>query len=290
MSSIHTPTRPALRVFGGKRRDARRIVALLPQHHTYAEPFGGGGAVLFAKPPSAQEVYNDLDGALVTFFRVCRDPFARGRLAEALRWTTYSRAEMNEALRTLAGDADAADPVEVARAVMVRAWMNRAQYGEHRGGGFRGYLDPGPEMRRGSARYVVRDWQNAVAAVEAVGERLRSVMIETTDAFHLLDRLDQPGTLVYFDPPYCPTTRGEHRYKHDFGAGDTARLLAWAAAPERRCMIVLSGYDTPEHEAMLGEWTRHEWRAQSDARTPRTECLWLNRAATARPSLFDQPA
>ena len=59
--------------FGGKMRLAKRIVPLLPPHTTYVEPFGGGAAVLFAKPPSPVEVYNDLDGGLVNFFRVLRN-------------------------------------------------------------------------------------------------------------------------------------------------------------------------------------------------------------------------
>lgn len=35
----------------GKKRLAKRLVALLPAHRTYVEPFVGSGAVLFAKEP-----------------------------------------------------------------------------------------------------------------------------------------------------------------------------------------------------------------------------------------------
>jgi DNA adenine methylase len=54
---------------GGKRRLAKRIVALFPPHVTYCEVFLGGAQVFFRKEPSKVEVLNDLDGEVVNFFR-----------------------------------------------------------------------------------------------------------------------------------------------------------------------------------------------------------------------------
>jgi hypothetical protein len=53
-----------------KARLAPSIVSLLPSHRVYVEPFFGSGAVLFAKRPATHEIVNDLDDALVCFFRV----------------------------------------------------------------------------------------------------------------------------------------------------------------------------------------------------------------------------
>jgi len=55
------------------------------------DPFFGGGAVLFAKPPSRIETVNDLDGDVVNFFRVIQDPESCQELQSWLTYTPYSR-------------------------------------------------------------------------------------------------------------------------------------------------------------------------------------------------------
>jgi hypothetical protein len=64
---------PPIGYYGAKTRLAERIAALLPAHGHYVEPFAGSLAVLLAKPPSHMETVNDLDGDLMTFWRVLRD-------------------------------------------------------------------------------------------------------------------------------------------------------------------------------------------------------------------------
>ena len=39
----------------------------------YIEIFGGSGAVLLGKEPSKFEVYNDIEGELVNFFRIVKN-------------------------------------------------------------------------------------------------------------------------------------------------------------------------------------------------------------------------
>lgn len=84
--------RPVLRYFGSKWRLAPWIISHFPKHHGYVEPFGGGCNLLLRKPPSKVEVYNDLDGDVVNFFRVLREKMPE--LLRAIELTPYSRQEM----------------------------------------------------------------------------------------------------------------------------------------------------------------------------------------------------
>lgn len=57
--------KPPVPYFGGKITLGPAIAAMLPAHGHYVEPFCGSLAVLLAKPPSAHETVNDLDGELM---------------------------------------------------------------------------------------------------------------------------------------------------------------------------------------------------------------------------------
>ena len=45
--------------YGGKANMAKRIVALLPQHSRYIEPFAGAASVFFRKSPAREEILSD---------------------------------------------------------------------------------------------------------------------------------------------------------------------------------------------------------------------------------------
>src|SRR5436190_10514968 len=85
-----------LAYIGGKRRIAKQLVALIPNHITYVEPFAGGAQVFFHKPHSKVEVLNDLDFEIVNFLRICqRHP---QELSRVLRWQPASRRVFDQSL------------------------------------------------------------------------------------------------------------------------------------------------------------------------------------------------
>ena len=79
-----------LAYIGGKNRVAAKIIALLPEHTTYVEPFAGGAQVFFHKRPSEVEVLNDLDGEIVNLLRVCQ--WHHEELVRYLKFTVASRS------------------------------------------------------------------------------------------------------------------------------------------------------------------------------------------------------
>ena len=79
--------RPALRYHGGKWILAPWIISHFPKHRIYVEPFGGAGSVLLRKSRAFAEIYNDLDGEIVSFFRVIRDAEKSAELLRRLSLT-----------------------------------------------------------------------------------------------------------------------------------------------------------------------------------------------------------
>lgn len=82
----HAPIIPWV---GGKRRLAKHILPLFPDHTCYVEPFCGAAALYFLKPQAKVEVLNDVNGELVNLYRVVKhhmDEFVR-----QFRWALTSR-------------------------------------------------------------------------------------------------------------------------------------------------------------------------------------------------------
>src|SRR5438105_14191987 len=98
MPVTHARVSPPLKWHGGKWYLAPKIVALMPPHLHYVEPFAGGLSVLLAKnPEGVSEVVNDIDGDLTNFWRVLQGHDTFGRFVRRLEGTPFSEAEWNDA-------------------------------------------------------------------------------------------------------------------------------------------------------------------------------------------------
>jgi DNA adenine methylase len=162
--------RTPLTYYGGKQRLAREIVALMPTHRVYFEPFAGGAAVLFAKPRAERETLNDVDGRVMRFWRALRD--RPDELVRAIAGTPYSRSEW-EACKA---EPDAEDDVEAARRFLVHTDQSFSREGT-------GWSPPSILFdRRG--RWQAGVWQNlpdklAAAATGSRGSRSRTATRST---------------------------------------------------------------------------------------------------------------
>lgn len=265
--------KPQFAYYGGKTVLADRIVAALPAHEHYVEPFAGSLAVLLAKPRSRMETVNDLDGDLMLFWRTLRDRPAE--LIRACALTPHSRAEYLEAYDR----PDELDDLERAR----RIWSVLAQgrTGTLRNTGWRFHIDPaGSSISMGSymASYVHR--------MAAVAERLAGVSLEARPALELIEAYgSHPDVLLYVDPPYLGSTRARN-YRNEMGTEAEHRELA-AALEACRATVVLSGYASPLYSELYEGWTATTMSTatgQGGTWSERTEVLWSNRLP--QPDLF----
>lgn len=277
--STTAPTRPALRWHGGKWLLAPWIIAHLPQHRIYVEPFGGAASVLLRKGRAHAEIYNDLDDEVVTLFRVLRDAPAAARLREALALTPFARTEFVESYQ------QAECPVERSRRLVIRSFMgfgsnaHASQAKGHRSTGFRA-------NSRRSGTTPAHDWANYPAAMEGLVARLAGVTVENRDAREVMLQHDGADTLHYVDPPYLPETRSSNlthtlraQYRHELTHDQHVEMLGFLRALTG--MVVLSGYPAEAYDAGLPGWRRVERASLADGARPRREVLWLNPAADA---------
>jgi DNA adenine methylase len=269
-------SRPLLRWHGGKWRLGPWIIAHLPPHRIYVEPFGGAASVLLRKPRSYAEIYNDLDGDVVNLFRVLRSERA-GELIQAVELTPFARAEFEASYQL------SEEPVERARRLIVRSFMGFGSDGSNRVAvrtGFRANSN-----RSGTT--PARDWAGYPVALRAIVGRLSGVIIERRPALEVMRQHDQPDALHYLDPPYMPSTRSGkrkdgqryHGYVHEMTSEDHWALLS--SLREIHGAVVISCYATRLYDETLGAagWRRVTTAALADGAVKRTEVLWLNSRA-----------
>jgi DNA adenine methylase len=270
----YVPVAPPFPYYGGKALLARRIVALMPGHKCYVEPYGGAASVLLAKSPSPVEVYNDLNGEVVNFFRVLRERLPE--LQVLLHFTPYARGEYVACLE------DCDDPLEMARRTYVRQHMTYAAVQQQRGP--RRWKASRTVSAGGMAK-AVHAFRAGIVRLAAVAERFSRVQIECLPALEVIKRYDGPDTLFYCDPPYPTGARvasGARAYTLEMTDDDHRELADVLRAV--RGKVLLSGYRCPLYDGLYRDWWRVElptvaWagrRTCGAGRTGRVEVVWAN--------------
>jgi DNA adenine methylase len=261
--------KPPFAYYGGKTTLAPQIAALLPPHVHYVEPFAGGLSVLLAKSRSEAETVNDLDGDLVTFWRVLRDQ--PEDLERVCRLTPHSRDDYAES-----AELDSATDLERARRVWARLTQSRSN--SMKPTGWRRSLDGQRSLPRIMARHA--------ESITRVATRLDGVTLESRDALDVIrDYGGESDVCLYVDPPYLGSTRATN-YRVEMTADDAHVALA-DALNGCRATVVLSGYDAPLYAELFGGWHRMALKAPPamSHETGRIEVLWSNRAI-GEPDLF----
>ena len=234
--------------FGGKGNMTAKLLPLIVPHHIYVEPFGGGASLLFSKSPSPVEVYNDLDGGLVNFFRVVRDERKFEQFYRLAALTPYARAEYNFCRETWQS---CEDDVERAYRWFVVARMSFS-------GLFGQSLSTAvTHSTRGMAE-TCSTWLSCIEMLPQVHARLMRVQIEQSDWRVILDRYDTPETFFYCDPPYPASTRSAGEYAHELTPDDHADLVTVLLSIQGNAMLSCYWHDV--YQPLLGAgWARRDW-------------------------------
>lgn len=257
---------------GGKHYLAKRIVAMMPPHLHYVEPYAGSLAVLLAKDPEGvSEVANDLDGELSNFWTVMKEPYLFDQFQRRAEATPFSEEEFQAAMRAL----------EMPPALCWhRAWAFFVRCRQSLAGRMRSFS---PLVRTRTRRGMsdnVSAWLSAVEGLREVHERMKRVVVLCRPALDVIRKEDGPGTLVYADPPYPAETRtAKDVYRHEMTLDDHRELLRALLACKGK--VMLSGYPCALYDDALTGWERHSFDIANHASGERekdreVEVLWCN--------------
>ena len=228
--SQNNADKPLVPWIGGKRRLAKHLLPLFPEHECYVEPFCGAAALYFLKAPAKAEVINDINGDLVNLYRVVQhhlDEFIR-----QFRWALVSRQIWQWLEIT---------PVETLTDIQqaVRFFYTQKL-------GFGGKVDG----RSFGTATTSAPRLNLLRIEEELSQahlRLSRTTIEHLPWHDCITRYDRPHTLFYCDPPYW----GTEGYGVDFGLEQYDRMAMLAKTMQGRCVISVN--DIPEmYKAFAG--------------------------------------
>ena len=236
------------------------IIAHFPEHKVYCEPFFGSGAVFFSKCPSYIETINDINGDIVNLFAVCRDHAEE--LAAAIELTPYARDEFNFCVDNLSKD-----PLERARRTIVRF---QQCYGMSQ----RTSKHSWRNCQVGSGPRCALQFAQLPAAILQIAARLREAQIENVDALTLIERYNDPNTLIYCDPPYLKDIRKNNLYEHEMSNSAHIELLQKLKASNSK--VILSAYDSELYNNVLSDWYTDTRITQAHNNEKRTEKLYMN--------------
>ena len=265
---------PPIKWHGGKHYLAPRIIALFPPHRHYVEPFFGGGAVLFRKPPALvdqhSEVINDLDGELTNFWRALQSDETFEAFRRRVETIPFSSVEWDAAA---ACESD--DPLERAVAFFVRYRQSRQGLGTC-------FATMSRSRTRRGMNEQAASWWSAVEGLDEAHHRLRRVVIMNLPAATLIRREDSPDSFFYCDPPYVADTRvATKSYRFEMNADQHGELLETLAGLTGK--FILSGYRHPLYDdiARRMDWHRIDIAIDNKASSGKTkpiqiESLWMN--------------
>lgn len=187
---------------GGKSQLSKTIIAKIPKHTCYVEPFCGAAWVFWKKEESKVEVLNDINKELITLYRVIQNHLEE--FVRYFKWSLISRDEFYR-LKTLPSES----LTDIQRTARFYYLQRNAFGGKIEGCNF-GYA-----TTKGARLNLLRIEEELSTA----HIRLARTYIECLGYEDVIKRYDKPHTFFYIDPPYwnCEKMYGKEIFsKADF--------------------------------------------------------------------------
>lgn len=217
---------------------------MLPEHKLYCEPFVGGAAIFFAKPPSQCEVLNDTNAELVNFYRVCKNRFHE--LQPLVRITLHSRKEHDDAW-IVYNKPHLFNEVKRAWALWVLSTQS-----------FCSQLDGSWGFDKADNTTSTKVTNKRKQFTEELAIRLQNAQIECADAVYIIQSRDGVDSFFYCDPPYYNSNCGHY---DGYTIEDFELLLKTLAAIKGKFMLSSYPSDILKQYVKANGW--HQWSTET---------------------------
>jgi DNA adenine methylase len=258
-TTINSPFRYA----GGKFYARKLILAHIPRHAAYIEPFAGGGSIFFAKPKAEYNQLNDIDSELVNVYLIIRDYpdelicFLKRRLTDESRIPEKYTESVQlgcplPATKELHGffKNEFIPNNDIERA---GRWfyLNRTSYSGimNRQNMYWGYGDKYSMQPKNWAQNIIR-----------TSQKLQEVEISNLDFERVIDHAPDDA-LLFIDPPYFNADQDKF-YQHFFTKQDHYRLAECLRRNNERLKLFITYDNTPEIRILynwMPEMHHKEW-------------------------------
>lgn len=271
--------RQILKYPGSKWNIAESLVRLIPEHHSYLEPYAGSLALLFSKEPSAIETVNDLDSDVVNLFQCIQKDSER--LARLVMTTPFSHEVYDNQFEGTS-ETRYAGRFQRAAGFLVRCWQG---YG-YRTNDYKVGWKRDVQGREKS--YSLWSWYRLPEWILDITERLRMVQIENRPALEVIRGFWHENVFMYLDPPYVPGTRSGKRKQYRYEMTDTDHEELLKLILQSPAKIMISGYDSEMYNDYLHGWEKMTFNSCSQGGHRREEIVWMNYRQNYQLNLFDR--
>lgn len=168
---LYKPLPPAFKYFGGKSRERKFIIPVIPDHEIFTEPFAGGASVTLGKAPSETEVLGDKRADVINFWRRIKSGKPIHPIRKISKQQFLEIREKPEEQRT---------PEEFLE-------LQANSFGGH-----------GESYASGSSSTAKKLIEN----FDAYWLRLRKTILRESDFRDTIRQYNSPETCHYIDPPF----------------------------------------------------------------------------------------
>lgn len=246
MSAINSPFRYA----GGKFYARKLILAHIPPHHCYMEPFAGGASIFFAKEKATKNTLNDIDSELMNCY-----------------WHIQNRVE--DLIALLDGQEATKEKHYYFKNVfrpgndLERAfrwfYLNRTSYS--------GIMNPVNCYWGYGPQYSMppHNWPNHL---RRCSQKIQNVQLLSVDFAQVVENAPD-NAFLFIDPPYFEADQAKF-YTHSFSLDDHYRL-EMALYQHRHRLNFLLTYDNNPKIDQLYHWATHRLQQQWNYTINRTD-------------------